>query len=316
MAINLRRRMVKRFFFLILLIFFLWAGYSHGADIAPTMQQATVSGKSRSVAASPSVQENKVGAGDVRTSAADGEGSDEEAIDEEEEDDEEEVMSEVSIADPLEPFNRAMFQFNDRLYFWVVKPVAQGYSKVVPESGRSSVKNFFSNLGFPKRFVSCLFQADFGGAVTELGRFVVNSVWGVGGLFDPAANKELGLQMQDADIGQTLGIYGLGHGFYIVWPVFGPSSLRDTVDIAGEYFQYPFTYADPWYVGPSVRAYEGVNSASLRIGDYEALKEAAIDPYVALRNAYAQYRQNMVKKKEKRETPAPGGAKPSQRIFQ
>ena len=100
---------------------------------------------------------------------------------------EEEVVGEeeVPIADPLEPFNRAMFHFNDKLYFWVLKPVAQGYNKVVPEPARVGVKNFFSNLGFPIRFVSRLLQADFKGAAAEFGRFAVNTLWGVGGFSGP-----------------------------------------------------------------------------------------------------------------------------------
>ncbi len=136
---------------------------------------------------------------------------------------------EISIADPLEPFNRAMFHFNDKLYFWVLKPVAQGYNKVVPEPARVGVKNFFSNLGFPARFVSCLLRADFKGAATQLGRFLVNTVWGVGGFLDPSSSEQLNIPKQDADLGQTLGIYGVGQGFYIVWPFLGPYSARDSI---------------------------------------------------------------------------------------
>jgi Surface lipoprotein len=206
----------------------------------------------------------------------------------------------VEIADPIEPFNRAMYHFNDKLYFWALKPVAQGYKVVVPEPARISVKNFFSNLGFPVRFLSCLLQADFSGAASEFGRFGINTIWGIGGLLDPSSNKELDLQKQDTDLGQTLGVYGVGHGFYIVWPVLGPSSPRDSVDIAGDYFLYPVSYVYPWYAGIGVRAYEIVNSTSLRIGDYESLKEAAIDPYIAVRDAYIQYRLKKVKARKAR----------------
>jgi phospholipid-binding lipoprotein MlaA len=201
----------------------------------------------------------------------------------------------VEIADPLEPFNRAMHQFNDKLYFWALKPVAQGYKAIVPETARVSVKNFFSNLGFPARFISCVFQADFSGAATEAGRFTINTIWGIGGIMDPSSGKELDLQKQDTDLGQTLGVYGVGQGFYIVWPVLGPSSPRDSVSIAGDYFLYPISYISPWYAGLGVRAYEEINTTSLRIGDYEALKDAAIDPYVAFRDAYVQYRFKKVK---------------------
>jgi phospholipid-binding lipoprotein MlaA len=214
----------------------------------------------------------------------------------------------VTMADPLEPFNRAMFQFNDKLYFWVLKPVAQGYNKVVPEVARGSVDHFFANLRFPIRFVSCLLQADFGCAGTELGRFAVNTVWGVGGLLDPASNEKLDIPKRQADLGQTLGVYGLGPGFYIVWPILGPSSARDTAKVVGDYFLYPVSYINPWYQSLGVKAYEEVNDVSLSIGDYESLKEAAIDPYVALRDAYAQYRRGLIEAaRGKAPPPKPGG---------
>jgi phospholipid-binding lipoprotein MlaA len=201
----------------------------------------------------------------------------------------------IGIADPLEPFNRAMFQFNDKLYFWVLKPVAQGYGKVVPEPARVSVSNFFSNLTSPIRIVNCLLQANLSGAATELGRFLVNTLWGIGGLMDPAASKDIDLAKQNGDFGQTLGVYGLGQGFYINWPIFGPSSPRDTVGIVGDFFLHPFTYfISAWDTSVEIRAYEKVNTTSLSIGDYESLKEASIDPYVSVRDAYVQYRLKQV----------------------
>ncbi len=203
----------------------------------------------------------------------------------------------VSIADPLEPFNRAMFNFNDKLYFWVLKPVARGYNKAIPELARVSVSNFYSNMSFPIRFVNSLLQTNFAGAASELGRFIINTVWGIGGLLDPAVSKEINLSKQTADFGQTLGIYGVGQGFYLHWPIFGPSSPRDTVGIVGDIFLYPSIYLGPWEVWAGSRVYEKINDTSLQIGDYESLKEASIDPYVAVRDAYVQYRLKMVNKK-------------------
>jgi phospholipid-binding lipoprotein MlaA len=203
----------------------------------------------------------------------------------------------VEIADPLEPFNRAMYHFNDKLYFWVLKPVAQGYGKVVPEAARVGVSNFFANLAFPIRFVNCLLQANFGGAAEELGRFTINTIWGIGGLLDPASSKDINLSKQDEDFGQTLGAYGIGQGFYINWPIFGPSSPRDTVGLVGDTLLRPFTYLSSWYAGAGTWTYERVNDTSLRIGDYESLKGAAIDPYVAIRDAYVQYRLKKVNRK-------------------
>ncbi len=213
---------------------------------------------------------------------------------------EENESRKAEITDPLEPFNRATYYFNDKLYFWVLKPAAKGYSWAVPENARVSVKNFFANIAFPVRFVNCLLQADIGGAATEVGRFLVNTIWGIAGFLDPASGEDLRLPKQEADFGQTLGVYGLGQGFFINWPLLGPSSARDTVGILGDTFLQPLSYVNPGDAALGARAYERVNSVSLSLGDYETLKEAAIDPYIAIRDAYFQYRQKQVESRRVR----------------
>ena len=202
----------------------------------------------------------------------------------------------VTIADPLEPFNRAMFHFNDRLYFWLLKPTAQGYNWVFPEGFRVSVRNFFLNLLFPVRFVSCILQANVRCAGIEVSRFMVNSTLGVGGLWDPA--KGLNLPFQDEDIGQTFGVWRVGPGFFINAPILGPYTLRSLAGWIADGFLDPIT----WYVSPlwarwAVKGYKKFNNVSLTLGDYEALKEAAIDPYVAIRNAYVQFRETLVRER-------------------
>ncbi|MDX9746757.1 MAG: VacJ family lipoprotein [Syntrophales bacterium] len=210
------------------------------------------------------------------------------------------------ISDPIEPFNRAMFLFNDKLYFWVLKPVATGYNKILPKVMRVSVKNFFTNLAFPIRFVSSLLQADFNGTAIESGRFFINSIWGIAGFMDLASMEGINLPKQDTDLGQTFGLWGIGQGVYIVWPFLGPSSPRETFGFVGEYFLYPVSYINPWYVSTGIRGYEILNDTSLRIGDYEALVGAAIDPYIATRDAYVQYRhQKIEKKRQKLWNPVP-----------
>jgi phospholipid-binding lipoprotein MlaA len=200
------------------------------------------------------------------------------------------------IADPLEPFNRAMFHFNDKLYFWLLKPTARGYNWVFPEDFRVAVRNFFTNLLFPVRFVNSILQGNWRGASIELSRFFVNSTLGFFGFFDPSS-RGLNLPMQNEDVGQTLGVWRLGHGFFINLPVLGPYSTRSLVGWVGDSFLDPIT----WYVHPliwrrlAVNAYRKFNNVSLTLGDYEALKEAAIDPYIAVRNAYIQYRNALVK---------------------
>lgn len=191
-----------------------------------------------------------------------------------------------SIPDPLEPVNRGFYHFNDKLYFWVLKPVSQGYAAVMPRIARRGVKNFFTNLAMPIRAVNCLLQADLEGTGTELGRFGVNTTVGVLGFGDVAG--AWGIPLRKEDFGQTLGVYGLGPGLYITWPIFGPSSIRGTVGSVADAAIYPPTYV------PGATAVERVNDTSLRLGDYEDLKEAALDPYIALRNAYHQRRRHLI----------------------
>lgn len=218
---------------------------------------------------------------------------DEEIIDDPFED--EEVMKET-MADPFEPLNRVFFHFNDKLYSWLLRPMAKGYSAVVPKPVRLSVRNFFHNLAFPIRFVNCLLQAKFKSATIELGRFIANSTIGLAGLFDVAKDK-FNLKKQEEDFGQTLGAYGFGPAFYINWPIFGPSNLRDTFGMAGDFFLDPWTHANvnSDYI-ISIKAYDRVNSTSLSLGEYEDLKKSALDPYIAVRDFYFQYREKKIKK--------------------
>ena len=207
---------------------------------------------------------------------------------------------EGTIADPFEPINRAFFHFNDKLYFWVFKPIATGYKAVIPEDGRIGVRNFFSNLTTPVRLVNCLLQANPKCAGTETLRFLVNTTIGVAGLFDPA-KKRFNLEKQDKDFGQTLGIWGMGPVFYIDLPILGPSSLRDGLGYAVDVSLNPQTYLAAYsviagFVNTGGWVLDKVNEASLTLGKYENLKKAALDPYIALREAYSQYRQNKIRK--------------------
>jgi len=199
----------------------------------------------------------------------------------------------IQIADPLYPWNKAMYHFNDKLYFWLMKPLARGYSAVVPEDIRLSVSNFFNNITTPIRFVSNLLQFKIKDAGNELFRFLYNSTAGVGGLAD-AAKMDFNIRQQDEDVGQALGSYGIGHGIYLVWPFLGPSSLRDTVGKAGDYFLTPVNYINPVETAVGITVYDQVNETSFHIGDYEDLKKSAIDPYISIRDAYLQHRKKKV----------------------
>ena len=211
-----------------------------------------------------------------------------------------EGADEVIISDPLEPVNRGVFWFNDKLYFYLLKPIAKGL-RVVPEPARRSFSNLFSNLMTPIRFGSALLQFKFAGAGTELGRFVVNTTVGVAGLFDPA--EKWGMRKTDEDFGQVLGFYGLGPGFYIVLPVIGPSSLRDTAGTVGDTFMNPLFY---YYIETdneitsterlAVLGLDRTNRLSLDKDTYEGIKRESIDPYLFVRNAYSQNRERRIKK--------------------
>ena len=199
-----------------------------------------------------------------------------------------------SVSDPLAPVNRVMFQFNDRLYFWVLKPVSKGYGKILPHIARKGIKNFFYNLRAPIRVVGSLLQFKGEKAMAEYSRFIINTT--AGGLgFGDVTKKFPNLNPSEEDSGQTLAHYGIGNGFYIVWPVLGPSTLRDTVGNFGDgLYLDPVGYVTPMRAYLEIRALETVNSTSLRIGDYETLKNSAIQPYEAFRSAYIQYRKSLI----------------------
>ncbi len=206
-----------------------------------------------------------------------------------------EESDDYMVADPLEGFNRAMFAVNDRLYFWLLKPFTRGYQAVIPLEVRTGVSNFFTNLTMPIRVVNGLLQCKPGVAGAELVRFMFNTTVGVLGFGDPAG-QFASLNPDPEDLGQTLGHYGLGDGFYIVWPVLGPSTLRDSVGDLGDRFLSPITYVDPREASLGLSGYKMVNTLSFRLGDYESLKQAALDPYEALRNGYIQLRQARLKR--------------------
>ena len=209
----------------------------------------------------------------------------------------ESVEPEDTIADPLEPMNRLFFHFNDKVYFWILKPMATGYKAVVPEDLRIGVRNFFSNLTTPIRLFNCLLQADFKCAGNETFRFLLNTSLGLAGFLDPA-KKELDIEKQDGDFGQTLGIWGIKPAFYIEWPILGASSLRDTFGYAGDLLLDPQTYLVPSIpLNLGIRSYDRVNETSLRIGEYEDFKKVTLDPYIAKRDAYHQNRQHKIREK-------------------
>ncbi|MFK5927504.1 MAG: VacJ family lipoprotein [Desulfuromusa sp.] len=200
------------------------------------------------------------------------------------------VVSEKLIADPLQPFNRGTFWVNDKLYFYLFKPVARGYRLVLPRPARVSVGNFFSNLATPIRAGNALLQFKFREFGTETYRFVINTIFGIGGLFDPAGSVA-GVKKRTKDFGQTLGRYGFGHGFYLVLPIVGPSSLRDATGVFVDSFADPLRYTNLETMEQlGVKFLDAENRLSLDKETYEGIVHDSIDPYLFIRAAYAQRR--------------------------
>ncbi|MHC4412148.1 MAG: MlaA family lipoprotein [Planctomycetota bacterium] len=209
---------------------------------------------------------------------------------------EEEITEQmVEVEDPLEDWNRMMYGFNDTLYFWLLKPVTKVYKDITPQPVRIGLFNFFRNLGAPARFVNCRLQGKTATADMELKRFLINTTAGVLGFGDPAKDR-YGLKPPEAEnLCQTLATYGLAEGFYIVWPLFGPSTVRDSAGIVGGLFLNPVFYIEPAAAAAGISTVKFTNENSFRIGEYEAFKAAAIDPYVAMRRAYIQYRNRQIR---------------------
>ncbi|MFC1845016.1 VacJ family lipoprotein [Thermodesulfobacteriota bacterium] len=200
-----------------------------------------------------------------------------------------------TIADPLEPLNRFFFHFNDKLYYWFLKPVARGYSAITAEDVRIAIRNFFDNLETPKRAVNSLLQGQVKDSSVEVARFVINSTVGFLGFVD-FARDSFDLRSTREDTGQTFGYYGAGGGFYINWPILGPSNLRDSIGLIGDAYLHPFQYLDvddEIIVG--ARVLDRVNQTALTLGDYELFTETALDPYAAVKDAYQQYRNGLIK---------------------
>ena len=191
--------------------------------------------------------------------------------------------------DPWEGFNRTIYTFNDKVDQYALKPVAQGYVKVTPQPVRDSVTNFFANIGDVYNAANNFLQLKIADGVEDIMRIVINTVFGVGGLFDVATLAKL--PKHDQDFGLTLGHYGVPSGPYLVLPLFGPSTVRDGVGLLGNYFINPLTYVDPAALSWGLYGLNVVSTRANLLGASNLLEGAAIDKYSFVRNAYLQRRQ-------------------------
>ena len=214
---------------------------------------------------------------------------------------------EDEIFDPLEPVNRAIFSFNNFADKIILEPAAKGYKKL-PTPIQSGIGNFLNNLKLPLVVVNQLLQGQGKNAAESSGRFIVNSTAGLFGLIDVA--EKIGLEQKQEDFGQTLATWGVGDGFYIVLPIFGPSNVRDTAGMILTYTTDPINaYAvregEAWLL-PLRTATNAIDQRSKIIDEVNALRNNSIDYYAAVRSSYYQNRKAAVLNlDDKSETPLP-----------
>lgn len=199
------------------------------------------------------------------------------------------------VSDPLETWNRAVFSLNDKLYLYLLQPTARGYATVVPEEIRTGVRNVFNNVQFPLRLVNSLLQGKWTRAAQETGSFLINSSVGVLGLLEVSKTMPgLSADLPREDTGQTLGVWGCPEGVYLVWPVLGPSNVRDTLGRIGDYFLNPLSYLDSLWLRRGLKAGERINAQSFNPDEYEEMKQGTLDPYTAFQDGYLQFRRKQI----------------------
>jgi phospholipid-binding lipoprotein MlaA len=194
--------------------------------------------------------------------------------------------------DPLERLNRSTYAFNDGLDRAIVKPLARGYRKATPQFLQTGVSNFFSNAEYPVTLANNLLQGKITAAASDTARFVLNTTFGLGGLFDPAT--AWGLDRNDEDFGQTLGSWGVPPGPYLVVPFLGPYTLRDGIGSFADDFVEPRAYLEDDSTRWTLWAADKFDRR-VRLLDADALLDRTGDPYAFVRSAYLQRREYLVR---------------------
>ncbi len=194
--------------------------------------------------------------------------------------------------DPWEPFNRGVFQFNDTLDKYMMQPIAKGYQWVTPEFVDQGVTNFFDNLNDIAVTANDLFQFKFKQSGQDVARLLINSTLGIGGFVDVAT--EIGLVKHNEDFGQTLAIWGVPYGPYLVLPFLGPSSPRDAIGTAADGFMNPLSYTPLFPVRIGFFSLKTIDFRADNLSATEILDEAALDRYAFMRNAYFQRREYLI----------------------
>jgi len=213
--------------------------------------------------------------------------------------------SDRSPDDPWESFNRSVFSFNEGLDDYLLKPITQGYRFILPKPAQQGIDNFFRNYSDIYTSANNLLQGNLSMAFSDLMRVVVNTIFGLGGFIDMATPG--GLEKHKADFGQTFGVWGIPSGPYVVLPIFGPSSVRDTFGTAADLeTDYLFRLLPDVALRNSLTALRIVNARNTYFEAGDLLEGAAIDKYTFTRDAYIQRRQYQIDQaKEGKEPPMP-----------
>jgi phospholipid-binding lipoprotein MlaA len=203
------------------------------------------------------------------------------------------VSSSVSENDPLESTNRSIYKFNDTIDNYLLEPVARGYRFTVPAWGRDRVSSFFNNVNEPGNFINSILQGDMNATFVSFWRFTINSTIGIGGLHDVAGG--FGLREKEKDFGQTLAVYGVGSGPYLMLPFFGPSNPRDTIGLVADKLSDPTTYLDgTGSIGLSASGIVDKREGLLDITDQ--IESDSLDPYSTIRSGWVQKRREEIRR--------------------
>lgn len=212
-------------------------------------------------------------------------------------DDPEALADYEATNDPIEPFNRGVFEFNLFVDRVLLKPAAQAYDAVLPAVAKDTIHNVLSNANEPVNFANAVLQGDKDRASTALGRLLINSIFGLGGILDLASDS--GLEPIDEDFGQTLAVWGSDEGFYLMLPLLGPSTLRDGIGRGVDIFLDPMTYVlmntDKDFIGPSILATTALDLRSRNLGRLDEIERTSVDFYAAIRSLYRQRRNDLIR---------------------
>lgn len=197
----------------------------------------------------------------------------------------------IDERDPWESYNRSMYKFNEKFDQYIFKPVSRGYRAVTPQPVDNAISRFFSNLGDIPNSLNNLLQGKPLDALSDLGRFTINSTIGIFGFFDPATH--IGLKKHNEDFGQTLAKWGVPTGPYVILPILGPSTVTDTAGLATDWQLRPQTYIDDRETRYATITLEAVDTRADLLGASKVLDAASFDQYAFLREAYFQRRRNL-----------------------